>query len=142
MAVLRIEDVETDGAGFRALGPHAMPDGLLSIFRHEAFQFGFGLLVFEMRRSSPRKDPSELRPGVRRAHVDDAHRFDARPRRLGAEQDRGLAILDAAPEFPLSSENEVLIERIGMGLDLDPLAASGDDREYGTPRRNDPHVML
>ena len=42
-------------------------------------------------------------------------------RRLDAEQARGLAALDAAPEFPLGGDDEVLVERIGMGRDLDPL---------------------
>ena len=63
-------------------------------------------------------------------------------RRFGAEQGRGLAALDAAPEFPLGGDDQMLVERIGVGLDLDPLAAAGNDREHRTPRRNDPHVML
>jgi hypothetical protein len=57
--------------------------------------------MLEMSRSRPRKDRGKLRPGIRGTHVDDAHRFDARPRGLGAEQGRGLAILDTAPEFSL-----------------------------------------
>jgi hypothetical protein len=28
-----------------------------------------------------------------------------------------------------------------MGLDLHPLAAAGNDREHGAPRRNNPHVV-
>jgi hypothetical protein len=43
-----------------------------------------------------------------------------------------LASLDAAPEFPLGSNDKVLVERIGMDLDLHLLAAAGD---YGEHRR-------
>ena len=35
-----------------------------------------------------RNSAGELRPGIRRAHVDDADRLDARPRRLGIDQVR------------------------------------------------------
>src|SRR5215212_4786580 len=50
------------------------------------------------------------------------HRFDASPGRLDAEEARGLAGLDAAPELLLGGEQKVLIERVGVDLDLDPLA--------------------
>jgi hypothetical protein len=43
-------------------------------------------------------------------------------RGLGGSTPRGLAFLDTAPEPPLRGDDEVLIERIGMGLDLDPFA--------------------
>jgi hypothetical protein len=39
-----------------------------------------------------------------------AHRLDPRPRRLNAEQARGLAALDAAPELLLGREQ--LIDKI------------------------------
>ena len=54
----------------------------------------------------------------------------------------GLAALDTTPELPLSGDDEVLVERIGMGLDLDPPTAAGDDREHGRPCRHNPHVVL
>ena len=63
-------------------------------------------------------------------------------RRLDAEQGRGLATLDAAPELPLGGNDEVLVERIGMGLDLHPLAAAGDHRKHRTSGRHDPHIVL
>ena len=88
------------------------------------------------------KIAGEFRPGIGRTHVDNAHRLDARLRRLDAEQGRGLAALDAAPEFPLGGDDEVLIERIGMGLDLDPFAAAGDHRKHRTAGRHDPHIVL
>ena len=119
-----------------------MADGLLSVFRHEALKFGLGLFVLEMRRSGPREDRREFRPGVRRAHIDNAHGLDARFGRLDSEQGRGLTILDTAPELPLSGDDQVLVERIGMGRDLNPLAAAGDHREHRLPGRHHPHIVL
>ena len=60
-----------------------------------------------------------------------AHRLNARLRRLDPEQGRGLAALDTAPELALGGDNEVLVERIGMGGDLHPFAAAGNDRQHG-----------
>jgi len=45
---------------------------------------------------------------------------------LDAEQGRGLAVLTQRQNFPLRGEDEVLVERICMGRDLDPLPAAGD----------------
>ena len=59
------QEVQADGAGFRALGPNAMPDGFLGVLRHQAFEFGLGLFMFEMGRSGSGKDAGELRPGIR-----------------------------------------------------------------------------
>lgn len=36
----------------------------------------------------------------------------------------------------------MLVERIGVDLDLDPFAAAGDDRKYGIAGGRDPHVVL
>jgi hypothetical protein len=49
-----------------------------------------------------------------------------------------LAGLDAAPEFPLGSNDKVLVERIGMDLDLHLLAAPGDYGEHRRPRTRRP----
>jgi hypothetical protein len=43
------EEVETDGAGFRALGAHTMTERLFGIPRHQVLEFGLGLLMFQMR---------------------------------------------------------------------------------------------
>ena len=67
----------------------AMPDGLLGILGHQALEFGLGLLVFGMGRASTGKDCSKPRADVGRTHVDDAHRFDARLRRLGLNKRGG-----------------------------------------------------
>ena len=66
-------------------------------------------------------------PGVGRGHIDDTDRLDAGLRRIDAEKGRGLAVFDAPPELPLGGDNEVLVKRIGMGGDLYPLAAAGND---------------
>ena len=60
-------------------------------------------------------------------------RFDPRPWRLDTEEARGLATLDTAPEFPLGRNNKVLVERIGMGGDLDPFAAAGNNERTADP---------
>jgi hypothetical protein len=52
---------------------------------------------------------SELGRGIGRAHIDDPHRLDPGPWRLNAEQARGLAALDAAPELLLRGQQEVLV---------------------------------
>ena len=65
-----------------------------------------------------------------------------RLRRLDPKQPWRLAALDAAPELALRRDNEMLIERIGMGQDLDPLAAAGNDREHRGPGRHNPHIVL
>ncbi len=84
----------------------------------------------------------EFRPGVGGAHVDDANCLDARTRRLNAEQARGLATLDAAPELLLRGQQEMLVEGIRRDADLDPLATPGDDGEHRQFGIGDPHVVL
>ena len=142
MAALDLEQIEADGARFRTPGADAVADRLLGILRHQGFQFGLGSLVLE--KCSPRaaKYTRKLRPGIGCAHVDDPHRLDSRPGRLDTEEARGLAALDAAPEFFLRGEQEVLVERIRRDRDLDPLAAAGDDREHRQLGIGDPHVVL
>ena len=127
MAVaVRVRQVKTDGAGFRASGANPMAGRLPGILRHQALEFGLGFLVLEMRLSGANKDAGEFRPGIGGAHVDDAHRLNARLRRLDPKQGWRLATFDTAPELPLGGDNEVLVERIGMGGDLDPFAAAGN----------------
>src|SRR6516225_1591408 len=84
----------------------------------------------------------EFRPVIRSGHVDNPHCFYPGFWRLDAKQARGLAALDTAPELSFGSDDEVLIERIGMDGDLDPFAAAGDHREHRRPGRYDPHIML
>src|SRR5215469_11886642 len=69
-------------------------------------------------------------------------RFDPRLRRLYSEEARGLTALDTAPELAFGGDNQVLVERIGMGCDLDPFTAAGDHREDSTSRGDHPHIVL
>src|SRR3954451_21811146 len=88
-------------------------------------------------------DGRELGPGGRVTHVDRPHRFNARPWCLKPRREaRGFAGLDAAPELLLGGEQKVLIERVGVDLDLDPLPPACDDRENRAPRADHPHVVL
>ena len=119
-----------------------MADRLLGVFRHQAFQLGLGFLVLEKGAAGRAEYAGELGPGIGRAHVDDPHRLDPWPRRLNAEQARGLATLDAAPELFLRGEQKVLVERIRRNADLDPFAAAGDDREHRQLGVGDPHIVL
>ena len=98
--------------------------------------------MFEMRRTGPREHRGELRPCIGGAHVDDADCLDAWLWRLDPEQPRWLAALDTPPELALSGYDEVLVQRIGIGRDLHPLAAAGDHREHRLPCRHHPHVVL
>src|SRR5271170_1875017 len=97
MASPRSQEVEADGSRFRALGSDAMADRLLGVLRHQALKLRLGLLVLEVGVAGARKDAGELRPGVRRSHVDDADGLDARLGRFDTEQARRLAALHAAP---------------------------------------------
>src|ERR1700688_564944 len=62
---LHAQDVEAHGAGFRPFGPNAMPHRLLGVLRHEPFQLGLDVLVFEKRRPGPAKHAGKLGPAVR-----------------------------------------------------------------------------
>src|SRR5436305_13495613 len=98
--------------------------------------------MLEVGLSCAAKDVGEFRPGVGQTHVHDPHHLDASSRWLDAEEARAVAALNAAPEFLFRRQKKVLIERIGWYLDLDPLAAAGDNREHRGRSVGDPHVML
>src|SRR5262245_20867482 len=95
----RRENIKAHRARFGALPPHAMPDRLPDILRHQGLELVFRPLMVEKGLAGVAKQGGELRPGIRGAHIDDADRLDARPRRFNAKEARGLAVLDAAPEF-------------------------------------------
>ena len=82
-----------------------MADCLFGIRRHQAFELGLGLLVFEMGRAGAREDRGELGPGIGCGHIDDAHRLEPRLRRLDSKQLRLFAALDTAPELALGSDD-------------------------------------
>src|SRR6516162_966137 len=128
IAQLRVRGhkIEADGSGFRTPRPNAVTDRLLGIFRYQALQLGLGLLMVEMRLVGLREDRGELRPSIGRSHIDNTHGFKPRFWRLDPKQLGLFAALDTAPEVALRSDDEMLIQRIGMGEDLDPLPSSGD----------------
>src|SRR5262245_9974524 len=109
---LRVNYIEAHRARFGALGAHAMPNGLLGILRHQGFEFAFGPFMVEKCTPGIAKERCELRPEVRRAHVDDAHGLDARPRRLGIGQMGRFTRLHAAPKFLFRRHQDAQIERV------------------------------
>src|SRR6202050_5698193 len=102
--LLWLQEVETDGAGLRAPGAHPMADGFPGVFRHQLFKVGLGAFMFLVGRAGPAIGGGEFRPGVGCAHIHDPDRRNLWPRRLDAEQARGLAGLDAAPELLLGRQ--------------------------------------
>src|SRR5258708_29030727 len=91
---LRGQDVETHRPRFRPLPSHPVPDRLLSVLRHQCLELALRALVVEKGLPGVAEQGCELGPRIRRAHIDDADRLDARPRRLDAEETRGLAVFD------------------------------------------------
>src|SRR5215469_6875653 len=133
MAALHLLKIKADGTRFGTPGPDAMASRFLGILRHQRFQLDLRTLMLQKGLSGAAEDSSKFRPGIRGAHVDDPHRFDAWLRRFNAKQSRGLAVLNATPELSLGGDDEMLIERIGVRGDLDPFAASGNYRKHRTP---------
>ncbi len=77
-----------------------------------------------------------------RNHIDHANCLDPRLWWFDSKKGRGLAGLNAAPELSFRRDNEVLIERISVGLDLDPFSPTGNNRKHCGPCSNHPHVVL
>src|SRR5215813_4963455 len=142
MAALHAQDIKTHRTGLGSFGSYAMADRFLGVLGHKGLELRLGILMLEVSLARASKHARKFRPGIGCAHVDDAHRFDPRAGRLDSKQSRWLAILDAAPEFFLGREQEVLVERIGWDGDLHPFAAAGDNREHRRPGVHDPHIVL
>src|SRR5262245_30848489 len=127
MGRLRLQHIKTYGARFRALGSHAVPDGLLGILGHQGFELALRPFVVEKGAPGVAEERGELGPGIRRGHIDDADGLDAWARRLGIDQVRRFAGLHAAPEFLFRRDQDTQIERVHGNCDLDPFTAAGDD---------------
>ena len=119
-----------------------MSDRLTGILGHQALELSFRLLVLEVRGPGAEKNARELGPGIGGAHIDNPNRLNARRWRFNPKQGWRLATLHAAPELPLGGNNQVLVKRVGMSFDLDPLAAARDNGEHGCPRSEHPHIVL
>ena len=136
------EKIKADRARLRSLGPNAVAGGFLGVLRHQGLEFGPGPLMVEKGRAGGAEEAGELGPGIGLAHIDDANRFDPRPRRLDPIGARRVPGLNAAPEPALGGDQKVLVERVGGDGHLDPFAPAGDDREDRRPGVGHPHVVL
>src|SRR5262249_16195741 len=127
MVGLRPQHTKAHRPRFRTPGFHAVPDGLPGILRHQGLELAFGPFVVEKGAPGVAEERSELGPGIRRAHIDDADGLDARPRRLGIDEVRCFSGLDAAPKFLFRRNQDTQIKRVHGNRDLHPFATSGDD---------------
>src|SRR5262245_61477341 len=130
MGSLHLQHIKAHRARFRTLCFHSVPDGLPGILRHQGFELAFGSFVVEKSAPGVAEECGELRPGIRRAHIDDADGLNARPRRLGIDEMGRFAGLHAAPELLFRRHQNAKIEWVHGDCDLDPFAAAGDDREH------------
>src|SRR5262249_44852932 len=99
-----------------------MPDCLFGVLRYQRLELALRALMVEKGFSGVAEECCELGPRVRRAHIDNADGFDARPWRLGHDEVRDLAGLNAAPELLFRRHQNGEIERVHRNGDLDPLA--------------------
>src|SRR5260370_19163572 len=129
MAALHAQDIKAHRTGFGSFGSDAMADRFLSVLGHKGLELRLGILMLEVSLARAPKHARQFCPGIGCAHVDDPHRFDPRAGWLEPEQSRGLAALNAAPQFFLARQQEVLVEGIGRDADLHPFSAAGDNRE-------------
>jgi hypothetical protein len=104
-----------------------MADRLLGIFGDEALQLGLGAFMLSVRVIRAGIDRGKFSPRIRAAHVYDPHRLKPWLWWIDAEQTRGLAAFNASPEFSLGRNDQMLIEWVRMGGDLDPFAAARND---------------
>src|SRR6266487_4275394 len=72
MGRLRLQHIKAHRARFRALCSHAVPDRLLGLLRHQGFELALGPFMVEKGNPGAAEARGELRPGIRRTHIDDA----------------------------------------------------------------------
>src|SRR5271166_3869662 len=85
MARLHVEELETDRAGFRTLGAHAVAESFFGVLWHQRLELRFRLLVLEEGVAGCPKDIRKRGPGIRVAHVHHSHRCHPGPGRFDAE---------------------------------------------------------
>src|SRR5215831_18518348 len=83
MGRLHFQQIKAHRARFRALGFHAVPDGLPGILRHQCLELALRPFMLEKGAPGVAEERGKLGPGVGRAHIDDADGLDAWTRRLG-----------------------------------------------------------
>src|SRR5258708_40215957 len=140
MAALHAQDIKAHRTGFGSSGSDAMADRFLGVLGHQSLELRLGILMLKVSFARVPKHARELRPGIGCAHVDDPHRFDPRAGRLDSKQSRRLAILNAAPEFFLGREQEVLVDGVRRDGDFLPFPPSGADPEHPSPGAYDPNT--
>src|SRR5262245_40464630 len=106
MGRLHLQHIKAHRTRFRAICSYAVADGLLGILGHQGFELAFGPFVVEKGVPRVAEERGELRPGIRRAHINDADGFDARPRRLGIDQVRRFTGLHTTPELLLRLDQD------------------------------------
>src|SRR5262245_14631746 len=111
MGCLRLQHVKAHRSRFRALGFHAVPDGLPGILRHQGLELAFGPFVVEKGAPGVAEKRGKLRPGIRRTHIDDADGLYTRPRRLGINEMGRFAGLNAAPKLLFRRDQDAKIKR-------------------------------
>src|SRR5260221_3390486 len=82
-----------------------MSDRLFGVLGNERLELALCPLVVEEGAAGAAEQRGELRPGIRGAHVDDADRLDARPRRFGI---MGIVISTHLPPPVMIDSTEVL----------------------------------
>src|SRR5215471_9671915 len=120
MGRLRLQHIKAHRPRLRALGFHAVPDGLPGILGHQGFELAFGPFVVEKGGPGVAEEHRELRPGIRRAHIDSTDGLDARPWRLGIDQMGRFARLHAAPELLFRRHENAKIKWVHRDRNLDP----------------------
>src|SRR5262249_3926181 len=98
-----------------------MPDRLLGVFGHEGLELAFCALVVEKGFPGVAEEGCELGPRVRRAHIDNADRLDARLWRLCHNEVGDFAGLHAPPKLLFRRHQNGEIERVHRNGDLDHL---------------------
>src|ERR1700730_990955 len=140
--LLHLQHIKAHRARFRALGFHAVSDGLPGIVRHQGFEFTFGPFVVEKGAPGVAEERGKLGPGVGRAHIDDADGLDAWTRRLGQDKVGDFAGLHTAPEFLFRRHEDAEIKWVHGNRDLYPFAPASDDREHRGTQVGNPHAVL
>jgi hypothetical protein len=95
-----------------------------------------------MGYAGPAEDSRQFRPAIGPAHVYEKDGLGPRAGRLDPEQARGLAVLNATPEFLFGGKEEVLVKRVGLNGHFYPFATARDDRKYCQVGIRDPHIVL
>src|SRR5438445_12110098 len=117
MGGLCLQHIKAHRPRFRALCFHAMPDGLPGILGYQGFELVLGPFVVEKGAPGVAEERCELRPRIRRTHIDDADRLNTRARRLGIDKMGRFAGLHAAPELLFRRHQDTEIERVHGNCD-------------------------